>query len=170
MVLTVASADNIKRVKIKGLETFVKSAEKFKEIEFVIVGIRGKAKEYLQEISPGNVKLVEFLQKEELLSFYQKAKVYCQLSISEGLPGVLCEAMLCECIPVGTNIKSIKSVMGNIGFYVDYGNVESTVDGIQKALNTQGNIEKKGRERIIKNFPMRRRECEIKKILFEMKK
>ena len=34
------------------------------------------------------------MPQEKLIPYYQKAKVYCQLSMREGLPNALCEALL----------------------------------------------------------------------------
>jgi len=43
------------------------------------------------------IKFTGLVPDEELIKYYQKAKVY-QLSEYEGLPNALCEAMLCECL------------------------------------------------------------------------
>ena len=45
----------------------------------------------------------------------------------EGLPNALCEAMLCECVPVGTDVQGIRTAMGDAGFYVPYGDRKSVV-------------------------------------------
>ena len=42
-----------------------------------------------------NVEFAGFVPHDQLASYYQRAKVYCQLSAYEGLPNALCEAMLC---------------------------------------------------------------------------
>ena len=42
------------------------------------------------------------IERARLLEYYRRAKVYCQPSRREGLPGALCEAMLCGCYPVVT--------------------------------------------------------------------
>src|SRR5690606_39307412 len=50
---------------------------------------------------PENVTIVGPRPREALPAEYGAASVYLQLSRSEGLPNVLCEAMACGCIPVG---------------------------------------------------------------------
>ena len=168
MVLTVASIKNIKRIKIKGIDTFIKSAKYLPDVKFLIVGVKNGIREYIQKIAPKNVEVIGMLPQEKLLSYYQKAKVYCQLSISEGLPNTLCEAMLCECIPVGTRIDGISTAMGDVGFYVPYGDPKITAYAIKKALEAPEDMGKKARERIKNMFPLEMREERLVKIITEM--
>jgi len=170
MVLTVGTV-NMNTLFRKGFITFIQAARKFPKIKFVLVGkltlpintiislvnlhSGSDASFYL----PKNLKLTGFVSKEELLKYYRKAKVYCQLSLFEGLPNSLCEAMLCECVPVGTCVNGIPKAIGNKGFYVKVKNVASTVDGIEKALNF--NFGALARKRIITKFPLRKREREL---------
>jgi glycosyltransferase involved in cell wall biosynthesis len=165
IVLTVASANNVSRVKIKGLETFVKSAAYFPTTKFIVIGVDGEAKKYLQKIKPKNVEIYGFLPKKDLISHYQKAKVYCQLSLREGLPNCLCEAMLCNCIPVGTDIQGVRTAIGDTGFYVPYGDEKATAEAIKKALNMPDNQGKKANERIMNFFPGIKRERGLNKAI-----
>ncbi len=165
IVLTVAGAKNMRRVKIKGLDTFVKAAKLVPHAQFIVIGVEGVARDYLRNIAPENVKLIGYTPNEELLPYYQRAKVYAQLSISEGLPNTLCEAMLSGDIPVGTNRGGIPEAMGNIGFYVPYGDVRATAEAIKKALNAPDELGLKARERIVKLFPKKRREEALLKII-----
>ena len=164
IVLTVASANDLRKVKIKGLETFVKSAEYLLE-RFIVIGVEGKAREYLERISPKNVEIIGFLSEKKLLPYYQKSKVYCQLSIREGLPNTLCEAMLCECVPVGTMVNGIKTAIGDSGFYVAYGDEKATEEAIKKALNVDTGLRKRARNRIEKEFSMKMREKELSELM-----
>ena len=158
IVLTIASADNLSRIKIKGLDTFVKSAKYLPSTKFIVVGVNSEAKKYLEKISSKNVELIEFLPQKKLLSYYQKAKVYCQLSLREGLPNCLCEAMLCNCIPVGTDIPGIKNAIGNTGFYVTYNDEKATADAIKKALAEPDKKGEMARKRITDMFRFSYRE------------
>lgn len=81
-------------IKRKGLETFVKSARYLSNIKFVLIGSHlDDSIKYLRSIAPSNVEFTGFVSDEELLKWYQRAKVYCQLSRYEGLPNALCEAL-----------------------------------------------------------------------------
>jgi len=161
LVLTVAGVkwSNVRR---KGLETFVKAAKYLPNVRFVLIGKHyDDSAQHLKSISTSNVHFTGFISENELIRFYQRAKVYCQLSRYEGLPNSLCEAMLCSCIPVGTRYCGIPTAIGDIGFYVPYGDIEATVAGIKKALNTNEKRREAARERIKKNFTVQRREKEL---------
>lgn len=158
IVLTVAGANNIKRAKLKGLDTFVRAAAEFKNIKFIIIGAEKEARFFLENEKSENVTVLGFLNQDEILNYYQKSKVFCLLSYREGLPTVMCEAMLCECIPVGTHVQGIKSAMGDVGFYCDFKDVKSTVEAIKKGLKAPDYIGKRARERIITMYPKEKRE------------
>jgi glycosyltransferase involved in cell wall biosynthesis len=166
IVLTVGSVDKLV-VKRKGFEVFVKAARHIPNAKFVLVGKHiDNSVEYLKSIAPPNVEFTGFVSDEDLLKWYQKVKVYCQLSRYEGLPNALCEAMLCECVPVGTNYCGIPTAIGDTGFYVPYGDPKATAGAIREALNSDKGRE--ARERINEMFSMQRRERELTRIIKEV--
>ena len=168
LVMTVSIGDNWKRVRLKGLDTFVKSAKFSTDAKFLVIGIQGDGLKKLQYSAPSNVEFSDPLSQDELLLYYQKAKVYCQLSLREGLPNALCEAMLCECVPVGTERGGIPTAIGDTGFYVPYGDPKATAGAIKEALRSEKG--KEARERIKKMFPIERREKEIVDIISQILK
>ena len=168
LIITVSVGDSWGRVRLKGIDTFVKSAKFLPDVNFLVIGIRGDGLKRLQDIAPSNVEFIAQLPQAELISYYQKAKVYCQLSMREGLPNALCEAMLCKCVPVGTKNYGIPTAIGDTGFYVPYGDSEATAEAIKKELNTDKG--KKAREKIKNMFPIEKREKELIKIIYEVMK
>ena len=159
LVMTIAYLrDSV--IKRKGIETFVMAAEYLPEVKFVVAGpqVDGSIN-HLKSIAPPNVEFPGFISGGELPRWYSRAKVYCQLSRYEGLPNALCEAMLCECVPIGTEYCGIPVAIGDTGFYVPYGDVEATAEAIKKALKS--NKGKEARERIKRMFPLERREGEL---------
>lgn len=161
LVITVGAVErsNLKR---KGFETFVKVAKYLPDVRFVLIGKHlDDSVHYLKSISSPNVDFPGFVSDSELLSFYQRARVYCQLSRYEGLPNSLCEAMMCGCVPVGTKYSGIPTAIGDVGFYVPYGNVEATVEGVKKALSSNERRREAARERIKKLFPLQKREKQL---------
>lgn len=166
LVLTVGNIIDVV-VKRKGFNTFIETARYLPDIEFVLIGKHvDKSIEYLKSIAPSNVKFTGFVSDKELVSWYQKAKVYCQLSRYEGLPNALCEAMLCECVPVGTEYCGIPTAIGNTGFYIPYGDAKATAEAIREALKSDKGNE--ARERIKNMFPIERREKELINIIKEI--
>lgn len=168
LIISVAIGNTWNRVRLKGLDTLVKGANFFPRTKFMIIGLFGKALKKLKELAPSNVKFIGPLPSDNLIKYYQKARVYCQLSLSEGLPNSLCEAMLCGCVPVGTKKGGIPTAIGKIGFYAPYGDAKTIAEAIKKALKS--NKGKEARERIIKEFPLEKRKKELVKninILFE---
>ena len=166
LVLTVCMGNDWARVRLKGLDTFVESAKFIPETTFLIVGIQGEALEKLESLKSSNVMFMDPLPEEALIPYYQKAKVYCQLSMREGLPNALCEAMLCECVPVGTDVQGVRTAIGDAGFYVPYGDPKATAEAINMAMNSDKG--KDARERIKNMFPASKREESLKKIIREL--
>ncbi|MBK7697247.1 MAG: glycosyltransferase [Saprospiraceae bacterium] len=56
-----------------------------------------------------------FPNKQESKELYTKHKIFAIPSMTEGLPNTLCEAMLCGCIPVGSNIEVIAHIINDTG-------------------------------------------------------
>lgn len=163
LVITVGyiSQNTIKR---KGFFTFVKAAELLPKIQFALIGeFSDNSIEYLRNIASKNVSFINYIPENELIMYYQRAKVYCQLSMYEGLPNALCEAMLCGCVPVGTDKCGIPKAIGTTGFYVPYGNTKKTVEAIMYALTSNNGSE--ARLRIEETFPIAKREKELVRII-----
>jgi len=165
IVLTVSHISR-KRIKTKGLDTFVKTARYLPNTKFVLIGgdLDGSLKE-LQAIAPQNVEFIGPVPHEKILLWYQKAKVYCQLSLFEGFGNALGEAMLCECIPVVTNSSELPNIIGNCGFIVPYASPKITANAIQKALRAPVDLGKKCRKKIIQDYPIEKRERELISII-----
>ena len=178
IILTVLANIDMNTFLRKGILTFIKAANFFPEFLFVVVGKISKdmqttilptlMKTYHNDSCiPSNVSFIGFVSRQQLLDMYNKSKVYCQLSLSEGLPNSLCEAMLCKCVPVGTFVNGIPEAIGNRGFYVKFENLPSTVKGIKKALNNNSNLGTLARHRIMSKFPLSKREKDLIQIIEE---
>jgi glycosyltransferase involved in cell wall biosynthesis len=75
------------------------------------------------------------------------------------------EAMSCGCTPVITERGALPEVVGNIGYYVPYGNEKATVEAIKRALNVDTGLRKRARNRIEKEFSMKMREKELSELM-----
>ena len=158
IVLTVASG-KINLIKLKGLDTFVKAALLIPDARFIILGLPDSDIRTLESIrASNNVELHGYLGQEELIANYQKAKVYCQLSYRESFGVALAEAMACGCIPVVTEKAALPEVVGDAGFYVPYGDPESTAKAIRLALRSDKGEGEKARDRVERYFEISKRE------------
>lgn len=165
-VLTVANV-NAETVRRKGLDNFVKTARYLPDFEFCIVGrIDDASARRLQESAPPNVKMPGGATLQELVPIYQRTHIYAQLSLFEGLPSALAEAMLCECIPVGTRLCGIPTLMGDTGFYVPYGDPKATADAIELAAKATSSHD--ARLRIAEHFHVAQREHSLLKVIDEL--
>jgi len=162
IVLTVChvTKENITR---KGLETFLESAKLLPKIKFILVGSHlDESIDYLRKISSSNVEFTGHVSEKELITWYQRAKVYCQLSYQEGFGVATIEAMACKCVPVvSSKAVVLRETVGDYGFYVPYGNAKATVEAIKKALSAPHDIRVKARERVKKIFSVEKREEEL---------
>jgi len=166
MVLTAYLCSTWERARLKGLDTFVRTAEYLPHLQFVIVGISDPILKDLRRMASSNVTFIPPVEEDDLIPYFRRAKVYCQLSMREGLPNALCEAMLCECVPVGTDVQGIRAAMGDTGFYVTYGDSLATKAAIEKALSMGSG--KSARERIRRHFPLEQREKRFAEIIEEL--
>jgi hypothetical protein len=109
IVLTVGSNLHEHREFIrKGIDMTIELAKVYNEYQFVIIG-----GDKLPSEIPSNVKLIKFVKNNELIDWYSRALIYLQMSTAEGFPNALCEAMLCECVPFGSNVFGIPDIINN---------------------------------------------------------
>jgi glycosyltransferase involved in cell wall biosynthesis len=163
--LCVAVAADSVRVKIKGLDLFVKAAESLPDIKFILVGISSTVASSLHV--PSNMMVHPVMERTRLLPFYQHAKVYCLPSRREGLSNALCEAMLCGCIPVATDVGGNRTAVGDTGILVPANEVSLLTDAIQRACMMEESAALKARARIVSLFPREKRNRDLLRVIQE---
>ena len=162
-ILTVANIDNYQTFKRKGLPQFIDLAKKLDNFSFTIVGL---SKKIILEIDkPKNLTLIEKLNSNQLVKLYSNNYYYYQGSIIEGLPNVLCEAMLCECIPIGNSVFGISDAIGNTGFiFKGFKEIDKVKDFLESKIVLNG---KNARERIKTKYPLSKRVYRFNNLLSE---
>lgn len=165
LVITVCQI-NRNAVTLKGLDTFLNAARLLPDTRFAIVGrVLDGIIEALRRDASANVEIVSPSSQGELLQWYRRAKVYCQLSYRESFGVALAEAMACECVPVVTDRGALPEVVGDTGFVVPYGDAEATAAGIVVALQSDGG--RAARARVEKEFSLEGRMQKIQNIIEE---
>lgn len=152
----------------KGIRLFLECAKNLPDISFYLIGLQEKdlIPEHLRDLK--NVIIYPVLPQEELIDLYAESKVYCQFSLSEGLPNVLCEAMMSGCVPVGSSANGIPKAIGDCGFIIEEQNTEKATELIKLALTASEEQQKCARERIQRLFPDEQRVLSLKKIIEEL--
>ena len=167
LAITVAYIDNYKTFLLKGVDDFIEMARQFPEKNFVVIGMSNEfAIKNAIEI-PSNLQLIPKTNQEGLIDYYQKAKVFCLLSLTEGMPNVLCEAMLCKCIPVGSRVNAIPEIIGDTGYIVEKKDRNLMKIALHKAFDSDITLGELAKDRIIKNFSFEKREIELVNTLKE---
>jgi glycosyltransferase involved in cell wall biosynthesis len=155
-VLTIGGCYDLKIFKRKGHDFFIEVARLLPQFTFTIVGIHDDLFNQIKNTLPANIKVYGFVNANKLVEFYSSHKVFTQFSLSEGLPTTLCEAMICGCIPVGSNVNGIPNAIGDCGYILDEINSLKASDLIIKAMNSP--LSQKARERIIEFFHIEKRQ------------
>jgi glycosyltransferase involved in cell wall biosynthesis len=155
---------NRANITVKGLDTFIAAARLLPQVRFAVIGrVLDDSIEGLKQTAPSNVEFVESPSQEDLIGWYRRAKVYCQLSYRESFGVALAEAMSCECIPVVTDRGALPEVVGDVGFVVPYGDAEVTAEAIADAL--QSDVGTAARKRIDTIFSIDKREKNLRKMI-----
>ena len=152
-VLTVALIKDQKVFDRKGIKLFLEVAQRLPEIPFYLVGLKDLSLIPDELKNLPNLTIDPILPQEELIELYANSKVYVQFSVSEGLPNVLCEAMMSGCVPVGSSANGIPLAIGDCGFILRENNIESAVNLVNEALKSSQKKSSCARERIQTLFP-----------------
>ena len=168
MILTVGTMSQEGDFYNKGFDLFIQVAERNKDLNFVLIGLNPKYTDWTEEnyhVSriPNLQIIYSFCPQEVLNQKYNQAKVFVQASITEGMPNTLSEAMLLECIPVGSNVNGIPDAIGDTGIIVKQREVKELENSILEALKLETG--KKARERVLEMFSLILREKKLLEII-----
>jgi glycosyltransferase involved in cell wall biosynthesis len=166
-VLTVGTMSMTADFVNKGFDLFIEMARRNPGLHFTLIGIRRQFMPWIEEhYQPGSIPNLELIfsycPNEVLFLEYNRAKVFVQASITEGMPNTLNEAMLCECIPVGSNVNGIPDAIGETGIIVYHRDVGELEKAVRQALQLSSGHEAADRVRM--NFSFKLREERILKV------
>ena len=143
----------------KGLDLILEISQIFTDCEFFIAGHNGI------DDCPGNVRFLGRLNSDQLKDLYGKCRYYLQLSIYEGFGCALCEAMLCGCIPVVSNVNVLPQISGPYGYIVTRRSAKELEMKIDEALSAELSVNCNVSEHIEIEYPIESRINQIKQII-----
>jgi glycosyltransferase involved in cell wall biosynthesis len=139
--LSVAKIEDEARCILKGFDQIETLASENKNYNFVLIGITNQnILNRLENIE--NITTYKFLTQTEIRNHMLAAQFYLQLSISEGHPNALCEAMSQGCIPIGSDVSSIPRIIGDSGFIVPKCNSKEISSQIVKITSNTAELTK----------------------------
>lgn len=142
---------------LKGIDLINEIAPEFTDCTFILIGQTATQIKY-----PNNIITLPPQSGEELRKILSGSMFYLQLSVSEGFPNSLCEAMLCECVPIGSNVTSIPDIIGDTGYILKKKDKNLLQKLIHNALESNNVLlGKESRKRIIENYSIDRRKAEM---------
>jgi len=164
LVLTVGTMNKLSDFYNKGYDLFIELARRCKSYNFIAVGVKRTTMEWIEEnyrISEiSNLTVVPALCPADVLAeYYNRAKVYLQVSITEGMPNSLGEAMLCECIPIGSNVNGIPDAIGDTGIIIQHRDLDELEQALCRAMSMNTGAD--ARKHTLENFSLQNRENKL---------
>lgn len=145
-------------IQLKGIDLILEIAKEFPDCIFYIVG--GKT---ISAAIPENVVLTDKIPNNQLNDLLGSKEFYLQLSMSEGFPNALAEAMLCGCIPIVSNVGAMPKMIEGAGFLLTKKDLNELKILIQQAINHTDKAAKanSAREIIRTKYHLERRRNEL---------
>ena len=165
-VLSVATVDSHTTFRRKGLDLLIEVARRMPDVPFEVIGLRIPESEVRDRYAPPrNVTWTSAVPREALAARYGAASVYLQLSRAEGMPNVVCEAMLCGAVPVGSAAFGIPDAIGDAGFVVPRAEPDAIAVTVRTALGAPAELRAAARAHVATWFPRERRRWALERLL-----
>ena len=168
IIMCAGLAPNDYEIKRKGFDILLEAAKIMTDTKFVFIGFKNELIEKIKKLNIDNIELLSEVTYDELIENYSRAKVFAQISLFEGFPSTICEAMLCECIPVGSNVNGIPKIISGNGFIIENRNLDEVISVLRKAIDAPEILGLKAREHIKKNFTLEKRNSIIFSAISEL--
>lgn len=137
---------------LKGIDLIIDVARLNPNSKFYIIG----GKNLVVAKKPTNIFLIDKIPNNELNNFLHSKEFYLQLSMSEGFPNALCEAMLSGCIPIVSNVGAMPKIVKETGYILDKKDIylldKIIKDSIALDSEIKRNLSEKSHNRIKNNF------------------
>lgn len=144
----------------KRIIEYINVAKELPEYKFQLIGKSFDIKSYKRLVSqiPNNMEIV-MPGEDTILQAMKKAKIYMQISISEGFGCAVAEAMLCGCVPVVSLLPPLMEIVQDKGYLIDDFDPKHISSVLKQALKDNKYLEK--RKHIIDNFSLEMRKMKM---------
>lgn len=132
----------------KNTQRIIKAFEKVKagkELKLLIAGRREG-----ETVIDRGIRYVGHVDDKKLATLYSGAEALVYPSLSEGFGLPILQAFACGCPVVTSDTSSMPEVAGKAAVLVDPEDVNSIVEGVEKALRRQKSLVEKGKEEVKK--------------------
>lgn len=151
-------------VKLKGIDLIIEVAPLLPNCTFYVVG-----GDKIGQKLPENVIPIGNLPHAELPQFVADKQFYLQLSMSEGFPNALCEAMLSGCVPIVSQVGAMPQIIGEQGYILQKKNAFQLKDIIENALNEYSEEKSSNAVKQIEvNFTLENRKKILNSTIFQL--
>lgn len=137
-ILCVGSTPRLQDFYNKGYDLLIKAVKAFPDWQFVFVGIQDRWQKRLEEkyrlSEYPNLMVHPVLSHAEVLELMGETDIYVQVSISEGMPNALMEAMLYGCKVIGSNVAGIPTVIGSWGEIICERKPEALLEALARVM------------------------------------
>lgn len=149
------------QVQLKGIDLILQVAAQLPNCSFTIAGVPEWKK---LDVQSANVTILPPVKHDELYKLFNQHTYYLQVSMAEGFPNALCEAMLCGCTPIVSNVFSMPEITGTAGHILMKRNPSLLYRLLQEALAQPGNPEQ-NRELIAQRYTEQLRQEQLSSLL-----
>lgn len=154
---------------LKGVDLILGIVKFLPDCTFTFIGVTTDQKKSMVEryhLTSENIHFIPPQKNEDLVKYYCENEFYLQLSISEGFPNALCEAMLCKCIPIVSEVGAMPDIVGDSGFILKKRDTGMLKQLLVNAFNCDKNtVAEKARKRIVENYRIEFREEKLLRLV-----
>lgn len=161
-VISICLAENLKTLRVKGIDFLLQVAESMPETSFTIVGIHGEALQWVNQHRPSNVQVIAPVPHSMLIKHYHSAAVICQFSRHESFGVALLEGIAAGCFPVGHQTGGIAEILtGSAGILIHQLEVSTARKAILEALEKTETEQQGLAQKLIQKFTCENRENQL---------
>jgi glycosyltransferase involved in cell wall biosynthesis len=128
-ITTCSELHDLRRQKVKGIDLILTMASSLPQIHVMLLG--GVLPNHQTHSS---VQTIPFAGQDTIASILGKYQFYVQLSMTEGFPNALIEAMACGCVPIVSNVGAMPEIIANTGYVLEKKDAGLLIALLQKAM------------------------------------